>query len=110
MSLDSTIFYFLNRLYHFVDDVKCPSSNWTKWFNRDDPAGPCDCETLDELRYENPGEICDFPVVMEARLENCDVPYDPSLPNVIANLDVGFKCTNEEGFKCLDYEVRFCCP
>jgi len=88
---------------------KCPSGNWTAWFNRDDPSGPCDCETLPELREDYPGKICENPVSLEARLENCDVPYDPSLPNIIANLDVGFQCLNEEDFTCLDYEVRFCC-
>ena len=102
----------LSCFWYFSADTAtaCPSNNWTSWFNRDDPSGPCDCETLTELRNENPGQICDFPISFEARLENCQVPYDPSLPNVIADLELGFECRNENGWICMDYEVRYCCP
>lgn len=40
---------------------------WTDWFDRDDPTGTGDWETLYNLRLENPGKICDKPVDIEAR-------------------------------------------
>ena len=108
--------FFLSRscsklldLFLDEDDV-CQSQNWTKWFNRDEPSGPCDCETLPELRSEYPGQICDQPLKVEARLENCRIPYDPTLPNIVVNTKIGFRCNNGNEERCLDYEVRFCCP
>lgn len=39
---------------------------WTDWFDRDDPSGSGDWETLYNLRKENPGKICPTPQGIEA--------------------------------------------
>lgn len=40
---------------------------WTDWFDRDNPTGTGDWETLNHHRYENPGKVCPKPVDIEAR-------------------------------------------
>uniref|UniRef100_A0A3Q3G2W4 WxxW domain-containing protein n=1 Tax=Labrus bergylta TaxID=56723 RepID=A0A3Q3G2W4_9LABR len=47
---------------------------WTKWYDRDDPSGKADWEALKELRMENPGEICDDPVYIEAVTVDTNTP------------------------------------
>ena len=39
---------------------------WTRWYDRDDPSGTGDWEPLSNLRSENPGQICDNPLYIEA--------------------------------------------
>ena len=39
---------------------------WTDWFDRDNPSGTGDWETLSDLRTENPGKICPKPFGIEA--------------------------------------------
>uniref|UniRef100_A0AAV2J4P2 WxxW domain-containing protein n=1 Tax=Knipowitschia caucasica TaxID=637954 RepID=A0AAV2J4P2_KNICA len=40
---------------------------WTPWFDRDNPSGKGDYETIYHLRKENPGKICDKPLGIEVR-------------------------------------------
>lgn len=40
---------------------------WTDWFDRDDPSGTGDWETLSNLRAQYPGKICPKPVDIEAK-------------------------------------------
>lgn len=47
----------------WTKDKKC----WTKWYNHDNPDNNGDYETLSKLRHENPMEICDVPIQIEAR-------------------------------------------
>ena len=43
--------------------------SWTEWFDRDDPSGMEDHETLEWIRKENPGKVpCKVPVAIEAKL------------------------------------------
>uniref|UniRef100_A0A3P9K1Z7 WxxW domain-containing protein n=1 Tax=Oryzias latipes TaxID=8090 RepID=A0A3P9K1Z7_ORYLA len=39
---------------------------WTQWFDRDDPSGTGDWETLSDLLKQYPNEICPNPVDIEA--------------------------------------------
>ena len=39
---------------------------WSRWFDRDNPSGTGDWETLSNLRTEYPGAICDEPLYIEA--------------------------------------------
>ncbi|XP_062308044.1 mucin-5AC-like [Osmerus eperlanus] len=91
----------------------CASSGvcWTKWFDRDDPSGTGDWETLSNLRQENPGVICAQPLYIESVVVGTNAPawgqnflyYTPTQ---------GFVCRNQDqkGKPCLDYKVRFGCP
>ncbi|XP_031178120.1 uncharacterized protein LOC116066287 isoform X1 [Sander lucioperca] len=86
---------------------------WTKWYNRDAPSGTGDWENLINLRTENPGQICDHPLSIEA------VTTDTLTPAVstgqtffIYNQNEGFVCrnTDQKSGWCRDYKVRFGCP
>lgn len=39
---------------------------WTKWYDRDNPSGTGDWELISNLKTENPGEICNSPLYIEA--------------------------------------------
>ncbi|XP_068199058.1 uncharacterized protein [Antennarius striatus] len=85
---------------------------WTDWYDRDNPSGTGDWETLSNLRAENPGKICPKPVEIEAR-SLLGVPAGAT-GDVIHKNDVlyGFVCRNNDqrhGKLCQDYKVRFSC-
>ncbi|KAM8725847.1 cartilage intermediate layer protein 2-like [Acanthopagrus schlegelii] len=85
---------------------------WTGWFDRDDPSGTGDWETLSDLRRENPGKICPEPGSMEVTtLSGLSVG---AAGEVIFRNDLtdGFVCRNQDQSDrtCNDYRVRFCCP
>ncbi|XP_029903698.1 cartilage intermediate layer protein 2-like [Myripristis murdjan] len=85
---------------------------WTEWFDRDDPSGTGDWETLSNLRQENPGKICPSPLQIE--VTTTSGLSMASAGNVIAVADTttGFICKNsdQKNKRCLDYRVRFSCP
>jgi len=62
------------------------------------------------LRNENPGQICENPIEVEARLVSNKQPYTSNVANIVFNAEVGLACWNTGSTKCQDYEVRFCCP
>ncbi|XP_033504915.1 uncharacterized protein LOC117270972 [Epinephelus lanceolatus] len=86
---------------------------WTKWYDRDDPSGTGDWELLSNLKKENPGQICEHPLYIEA------VTTDTMTPAIstgeilhIYNPTQGFVCrnTDQKSGTCRDYKVRFGCP
>ncbi|XP_051895336.1 uncharacterized protein LOC127583413 [Pristis pectinata] len=93
----------------------CPQSFCnckTQWFDRDDPTGIGDYETLMNLRNENPGLICSNPV-------HCEVETLSGIPasstgDIVSNCSVisGFVCVNAEQTdgSCEDYRIQFMCP
>uniref|UniRef100_A0AAQ5YLS3 WxxW domain-containing protein n=1 Tax=Amphiprion ocellaris TaxID=80972 RepID=A0AAQ5YLS3_AMPOC len=94
-----------------VSGFVCPNQVQPRrkcWFDRDDPSGSGDWETLSDLRKENPGMICRNPFAIDVQSldgESGDVFYrnDPK---------TGFVCRNKDqpGRKmCSDYRVRFLC-
>uniref|UniRef100_A0A3P9I653 WxxW domain-containing protein n=1 Tax=Oryzias latipes TaxID=8090 RepID=A0A3P9I653_ORYLA len=96
----------------------CPSAYcsekdcWTQWFDRDDPSGTGDWETLSDLLKQYPNEICPNPVDVEATTLS-GTPANQT-GEVFHKYDKtsGFVCRNEdqkEGM-CKDYRVRFSCP
>ncbi|KAI8513378.1 hypothetical protein Bbelb_100170 [Branchiostoma belcheri] len=85
---------------------------WTGWFDRDNPSGNGDFETLLHLRRENPGKICSTPSAIQARVRGSQVPASQTGEHFdYYDTDVGFACTNyrQSDRYCQDYEVRFCC-
>ncbi|KAF7656555.1 hypothetical protein LDENG_00039580, partial [Lucifuga dentata] len=92
--------------YYYHPNIKC----WTDWFDRDDPSGTGDWETLMHLRDEYPGRICCDPVDIEAQPVYGGIA---SPPNVIYKSDTsyGFICRNgdQSSGYCQDYRVRFSC-
>ncbi|KAI4872875.1 hypothetical protein NFI96_014972 [Prochilodus magdalenae] len=95
------------------NDLSHSSVCYTQWFDRDNPTGVGDYETLTDLRAENPGLICSNPLTIQA-VTLSGVPAQ-SIGQVFQWYDVvnGFGCANTEqhnGECCLDYKVRFGCP
>ena len=92
-------------------EVEC-DGKWTRYFDRDDPSDKGDFETLKNLRQDFPNEICRRPSAIDARLIGIDVHYPISGVVATANQLEGFYCVNQNQLdgKCLDFEVRFCCP
>uniref|UniRef100_A0A3P8X480 Mucin-5AC-like n=1 Tax=Cynoglossus semilaevis TaxID=244447 RepID=A0A3P8X480_CYNSE len=88
------------------------STCWTPWFNRDDPSGTGDWETLEELREENPGLICDRPLDIDVQTASGDVLSSTGDVITLVDTSTGFICKNSDQTcgKCEDYRVRFQCP
>uniref|UniRef100_A0A3B4B6T8 WxxW domain-containing protein n=1 Tax=Periophthalmus magnuspinnatus TaxID=409849 RepID=A0A3B4B6T8_9GOBI len=92
--------------FHFChrSEVTC----WTQWFDRDDPAGSGDWETLINLHLQNPGKICTKP--LQIQVKTTSGQSVSSTGNVIYNdTTTGFICRNSDQRKglCSDYMVRF---
>ncbi|XP_051265815.1 mucin-5AC [Dicentrarchus labrax] len=85
---------------------------WTKWYDRDNPSGTGDWELLSNLRTENPGEICDHPLYIEAATTGSIPAMSTGETFSIYNPTQGFVCrkADQKSGKCLDYKVRFGCP
>jgi len=86
---------------------------WTKWYDRDNPSGTGDWELLSNLRSENPGQICPYPLYIEAVTTDTLTPALSTGENFSAyNPTTGFVCRNKDQKDrwCRDYKVRFGCP
>ncbi|XP_062292931.1 uncharacterized protein si:dkey-205h13.2 [Scomber scombrus] len=86
---------------------------WTKWYDRDNPSGTGDWETLRDLKDMNPGQICDYPLYIEAVTTDTLTPAISTGENFYAyNPTTGFVCRTEDqkSGDCRDYKVRFGCP
>ncbi|XP_061781342.1 cartilage intermediate layer protein 2-like isoform X1 [Nerophis lumbriciformis] len=85
---------------------------WTPWFDRDNPSGTGDYETLKNLYKENPNKICKAPIDIEVQTTS-GLSMD-STGDVVAVADTtsGFICRNSDQNTgmCSDYRVRFRCP
>ncbi|XP_049446803.1 uncharacterized protein LOC125897487 isoform X11 [Epinephelus fuscoguttatus] len=90
-----------------------PAVCWTKWYDRDDPSGTGDWELLSTLKKENPGQICDSPLQIEA-VTTDDMTPAVSTGEIFFSYSPikGFVCRQEDqkSHKCRDYKVRFRCP
>ncbi|XP_039268445.2 mucin-5AC-like [Styela clava] len=101
----------------FCCHFKEPSckGEWTQWFDRDNPSGKGDYETLSDLITESKGGskyyICHKPIGIDARALNPHRPWQAAYENVHISADKGLYCVNNEQSdkKCEDYKVRFCC-
>ncbi|XP_070578631.1 uncharacterized protein [Ptychodera flava] len=111
VQLYTSLLYRLAGTQEYVDCVPECSGVWTSFYDRDDPSGRADWESLDNLRSENPGEICDNPTAVYAETIR-GVPAELT-GEVFHSYDTnsGFTCLNEEqrDRACQDYRVKFCC-
>ena len=66
------LFVFFSKCFHQL----CWSWPvcWTKWFDRDDPSGTGDWETLSNLLEEHPGVICAQPLYIESVIVGSNAP------------------------------------
>jgi len=95
--------------FEFDEDCSIEFGEWTQWFDRDNPSGTGDWETLNSLRNENPGEICDNPTQIECQtLDGAD--YTETGQAVNCDIDTGLICLNSENNgDCEDYKIRVFC-
>ena len=93
------------------DPSKCETGQWTSWYDRDNPSGTGDHETLSNLLQENPNsDLCKTPTGIQARLRSNQQPYQTSGNIVQISPLQGLQCWNDQNKKyCQDFEVRFCC-
>ncbi|ROL46903.1 Cartilage intermediate layer protein 2 [Anabarilius grahami] len=79
----------------------------TPWFDRDDPSGVGDYETLPLILIAYPLQVCAQPIAIEVTT----ITGTPVLPNgsgiTVYDPLQGFVCVNGA---CPDYRVRFTCP
>ncbi|XP_048033342.1 mucin-5B isoform X1 [Megalobrama amblycephala] len=79
----------------------------TPWFDRDDPTGPGDNETLPSILIAYPLQVCAQPIAIEVTT----ITGTPVLPSgsgiTVYDPLQGFVCVNGA---CPDYRVRFTCP
>ncbi|KAI5607694.1 hypothetical protein C0J50_9928, partial [Silurus asotus] len=55
------------RYVDIAEVPRCPKLCYTRWFDRDDPSGFGDYETLINLRAENLGMICNLPYSIQVQ-------------------------------------------
>ncbi|XP_051934899.1 mucin-5AC-like isoform X2 [Hippocampus zosterae] len=102
-------------LLHTANHVQAGGNHkkcWTKWYNHDNPDNNGDYETLSKLRRENPMEICDVPIQIEARTLSGGSVDSTGETIHKSDTKTGFICRNVDQSRgiCSDYEVRFLCP
>uniref|UniRef100_A0A8C7XSE6 WxxW domain-containing protein n=1 Tax=Oryzias sinensis TaxID=183150 RepID=A0A8C7XSE6_9TELE len=95
-------------IYTFYFTLYC----WTQWFDRDDPSGTGDWETLSDLLKQYPKEICPNPVDVEATTLSGTPAKQTGEVFYKYDKTSGFVCRNEDQKQgmCKDYRVRFSCP
>ncbi|XP_069771676.1 mucin-5AC, partial [Narcine bancroftii] len=92
--------------------VPLVSSCLTEWFDRDNPSGKGDYETISHLRKEFPGSICAEPIACEVETTS-GIPALQTGENIRrCNVSTGFFCVNadQSDRRCEDYRIRFVCP
>ncbi|XP_028289907.1 cartilage intermediate layer protein 2-like [Gouania willdenowi] len=95
------------RTRYTTEEAEC----WTKWFDRDDPSGTGDWETLSSLRKENPGKICPNPADIEVVTLSGQSVSQAGEKIYKMDTTSGFVCRKKDqpDKKCKDYKVRFSC-
>ena len=91
--------------------LACVNDDWTAWYDVDSPTGDGDFESLSFIIESYPEMVCDQPTHVEGRVARKGTDARDSGQRISLNPMVGLLCRNEENLeRCLDYEVRFCCP
>ncbi|XP_078700177.1 uncharacterized protein LOC144926966 [Branchiostoma floridae x Branchiostoma belcheri] len=92
---------------------KDPCDRWTAWLSGDTPTGLADGEVLCSFLQRTPAQVCPGPTRIQARVRGTQQEAGMT-GEVFAAYDAmaGFWCINADQTdnRCLDYEVRFCCP
>ncbi|XP_054650853.1 uncharacterized protein LOC129191490 [Dunckerocampus dactyliophorus] len=93
-------------------DFCSPPGCWTQWFDRDNPSGSGDYETLGSLRREYPDAICPKPYEIEVQTTSGMSMASTGDVITVADTTRGFICRNsaQRHGRCSDYRVRFRCP
>merc|ERR1712096_470849 len=106
-------FYLTILLVFGCFSLNKAENGWTQWFDRDDPDGTEDHETLEWIKKENPGKVpCKVPVAIEAKLVD-GRDYKKSGNIIRMSPTLGLRCVHGEqkplSNTCKDFKVRFRC-
>uniref|UniRef100_A0A8C2ADL1 WxxW domain-containing protein n=1 Tax=Cyprinus carpio TaxID=7962 RepID=A0A8C2ADL1_CYPCA len=84
----------------------------TPWFDRDNPSGLGDYETLSLLLIRYPLQVCAQPIAIEVTTISGTPALPPGNNFQVYNPTSGFSCVNanQGRVRCVDYKVRFTCP
>ncbi|XP_051516030.1 uncharacterized protein si:dkey-205h13.2 [Myxocyprinus asiaticus] len=94
----------------------CPeefcSSCRTPWYDRDNPGGKGDYETLADIHITYPLQVCSQPIAIEVTTISGTPPLQTGNTFQVYDPLQGFACVNSQqsGGGCQDYRVRFTCP
>ncbi|KAK7128955.1 hypothetical protein R3I94_017249 [Phoxinus phoxinus] len=82
----------------------------TPWFDRDNPGGVGDFETLSLTLIAYPLQACAQPIAIEVTTVS-GTPVLPGSNFQVYNPLQGFECVNapQSGWNCQDYKVRYTC-
>lgn len=117
------------KCLRLLSAISISSGCWTNWFDRDNPSGTGDWETLNDF-YKEGYNLCFQPQDVRCRTKNTrrtayryqsdkftlcpiDKPYNSTGESVTCTLATGLICKNQDqtsGKRCSDYEVSFLCP
>ncbi|XP_023932465.1 cartilage intermediate layer protein 2 isoform X2 [Lingula anatina] len=109
---------FLAALVCFSALVQIQALRWSAWFDRDNPSGSGDWETLADQNKIRAVCPLSSPIAAECRVRGSSAIFtmtSGSAPNVLAHRcspSVGLVCKNSDqrGSMCSDYEIRYLCP
>ncbi|XP_071956624.1 cartilage intermediate layer protein 2-like [Antedon mediterranea] len=89
----------------------CSKYQWTPWFDRDNPSGSGDWETVSSLYNENPNQMCQHPATIQCQTTG-GAHYTSTGEVVSCSASTGLVCKNADqpDNYCQDYRVRFLCP
>ncbi|XP_042569724.1 uncharacterized protein si:dkey-205h13.2 [Cyprinus carpio] len=83
----------------------------TPWFDRDNPSGLGDYETLSLLLIRYPLQVCAQPIAIEVTTISGTPALPPGNNFQVYDPTQGFACLNaQQNGGCQDYKVRFTCP
>jgi len=94
-----------------TENISSGLNRWTQWFDRDDPSGSGDYETLKDIKVQYPNKVCDSPTAVECQtISGLDLNQTGEI--VVCDKDKGAYCINSQqsdGRCNYDYKVRFYC-
>uniref|UniRef100_A0A673N032 Si:dkey-205h13.2 n=1 Tax=Sinocyclocheilus rhinocerous TaxID=307959 RepID=A0A673N032_9TELE len=89
----------------------CSSECMTPWFDRDNPGGLGDYETLSLTLITYPLQVCAQPIAIEVATISGTPVLPPGNNFQVFDPLQGFECVNNQqgGGVCQDYKVRYTC-
>ncbi len=99
-----------------VAKINAMPAKWSPWFDRDNPSGDGDFETIADLTKQFSG--CVKPVAIECRVKSTKAKWQTARQVYNCDLQVGGSCRNSKQPNysarnrtiCTDYEARISCP
>ena len=104
---------FLHLFFIGYTPPSCLNGRWTQFFDRDQPSGNGDYETLNVINRQYLGRACSNPTAVDARVVSNGSDYRTAGQVVLVSTSHGLTCEHarqRDRRRCLNYRIRFCCP